>query len=67
MQMRPAAFIMSSASLAVSRLHWPTLLQMMIRNLSACAAVCMIPNLRLIILSLASDMSLSSQVMGFRT
>ena len=64
---RPASFIIFSASAASSRLHWPVLLHIMIRNDWASLAVWMAANLRLIRRSLDPLMSLISPVTGFRT
>ena len=64
---RPASFIIFSASAASSRLHWPVLLQIMIRKDWASFATWMAANLRLIRRSLDPLISLISPVTGFRT
>lgn len=67
MQERPDSVIMRSASRASSLRHWPTLLHTITTNLWASLAVWIAANLRLISLSLDSDMSLSSPVTGLST
>ena len=65
--LRPDSRIIFSAASAASFLHCPILLEIITRKDSALDAICIVPNLRLIILSLDAVMSAISQVMGLRT